>query len=53
MTFACKFIQEEGARKVHNGYHCVPHEIVLSMMMIPFQNEKMGVHKRFLKPIMN
>ena len=34
-------------------YHCVLHEIFLSMAMISFQNEKMVVHKRFEKSRMN
>jgi hypothetical protein len=42
MTFEGKFIQKEDAMKV-------PHEILLTMAMIPFQYEKTVVHKRCSK----
>ena len=49
MILEGKFIQKEGGRQVHNMYHCVPLDIFLAMVMIPFQFEKMVVHKKILK----
>lgn len=51
MTRERKSIQKEGASEVtmHGTYHCRPHEILLSMALIPFQYEKMIVHKIFFK----
>lgn len=43
-----KFIQKEGATKVTNTYHCVPHRICLFVVMIPFQYKMMVVHKKLL-----
>jgi hypothetical protein len=53
MTAEGKFIQKEGVRKVTTGNIVFLMNFILSMALIPFQYEKLIVHKKFLKARMN